>query len=268
MKLLKKLSALLLTTIVVIGSIFVGNTQNSYAETSYKKRIYSNTVYKYDIDGDGDKDTIKVYKAGEKILLKVNSCVKTLMDGYNPVINSYTVYIYDFNKNDKSSEIVFKWDGSSEWGTRILKFKNSTCKLNRHYYDATISSYQPSNGMITFEEYDYGRYCKFSNAIGCFTCYDKVRINGYNAYNQYTANTTNGIRKNKYIANNTLTAYTSTSGTKKAFTISKGSPAYVYALYQNGSKRYIKVKNKYGKYGYIKIGTSLLFKKDSCIWWR
>ena len=41
-------------------------------------------------------------------------------------------------------------------------------------------------------------------------------------------------------------------GTKKAFTISKGSPAYVYALYQNGNKRYIKVKNNAGKYGYVK----------------
>ena len=52
--------------------------------------------------------------------------------------------------------------------------------------------------------------------------------------------------ENKYIAAKNLTAYTSTSGTKKAFTIKKGSKAYIYALYQNGSKRYIKVKNSSG----------------------
>lgn len=75
-------------------------------------------------------------------------------------------------------------------------------------------------------------------------------------------------RKNKYIAAKNLTAYTSTSGTKKAFTIKKGSKAYIYALYQNGSKRYIKVKNSSGKYGYVKVGSSMLFTEKSCLWWR
>lgn len=268
MKLLKKLGVMLLTTALAIGSIFVSNTKNSYAETSYKKQIYLNTVYRYDIDGDGDKDRIEVYASGEKLLLQVNSCVKILDSEYFPEEFDYDVKIYDFNKNDKSSEIVLTSCGYGSWNTRILKFKNSTCKLNKCYYDAQISSYTSSNGMITLEECDWGRYNKFANAIGCFSCYDKVRINGYNAYNQYTANTTSYIRKNKYIASKDLTAYTSTSGTKKAFTIKKGSSAYIYALYQNGSKRYIKVKNKYGKYGYVKVGTSLLFKKSSCIWWR
>ena len=62
-----------------------------------------------------------------------------------------------------------------------------------------------------------------------------------------------------------LTAYTSTKGTKKAFTIKKNQPVYIYALYQNRNKKYIKVKNSAGKYGYIKIGSSMLFKRSSCI---
>lgn len=268
MKLLKKLGVTLLATILIIGSVLVGNTQDSYAETSYKKQLYLDTVYRYDIDGDGDKDLIEAFEAGGELFIQVNNCIEVVESKYYPDYGSYDLKIYDFNKNDKSSEIVFTWYGDSEWGTKILKFKNNTCKLNRHYYDAIISSYKPSSGMITFEEYDCGRYHKFADAIGCFSCYDKVRINGYNIYNQYTANTTKNIKQNKYIAAKNLTAYTSTSGNRKAFTISKGSPAYIYALYQNGSKRYIKVKNKYGKYGYVKIGKSLMFKKSSCIWWR
>ena len=57
-----------------------------------------------------------------------------------------------------------------------------------------------------------------------------------------------------------MTAYTNTKGTKKAFTIKKGGKAYIHALYQNGSKKYIKVKNSLGKYGYIKVGSSPLFE--------
>ena len=65
-----------------------------------------------------------------------------------------------------------------------------------------------------------------------------------------------------------LTAYPSTKGTKKAFTIKKNQPVYVYALYQNGNKKYIKVKNSAGKYGYIKIGTDKIFKDSSLLYFR
>ena len=44
-----------------------------------------------------------------------------------------------------------------------------------------------------------------------------------------------------------LTAYTSTKGTKKAFTIKKNQPVYIYALYQNRNKKYIKRNFCYGQ---------------------
>ena len=140
--------------------------------------------------------------------------------------------------------------------------------VNKHYKDAMLKSYDPSTGMITFEEYDQGRYSSFAKAMGFFCIYDKVKIKGYNVYNQYTANTSGSTRKNKYVAAKKLTAYTSTSGKKKAFTINKGSKAYVYALYQKGSSKYIRVKNSSGKYGYVKVGSSMLFTEKSCLWWR
>ena len=174
------------------------------------------------------------------------------------------VFIDEF----KSSEIVLEWAGDSECATRILKFKNNTCKVNKFYYDASVSSYNPSTGMLSLSESELGRFSKFTHAIGCFSCIDKVKVNGYNLYNQSTANTISMIRENRYIADKNLTAYTSTKGTKKAFTIKKNSSAHIYALYQNGNKRYIKVKNNAGKYGYVKIGASLIFTKDSCIWAR
>lgn len=268
MKKIKKVSILLLSISMIVGSVFVGDINSSYAATAYKKQLTIGKSYKYDLDGDGDKDSIKVYSSGHKLLLKVNSTTNKLDSNYDPDYGYYDVKIYDFNKKDKSSEIVFYWAGDSEWGTKILKFKNSKCMLNKHYKDAMLKSYDPSTGMVTFEEYEQGRYSSFINSMGCFCIYDKVQIKGYNIYNQYSANTSGDTRKNKYVAAKKLTAYTSTSGKKKEFTINKGSKAYVYALYQKGSSKYIRVKNSSGKYGYVKVGSSMLFTENSCLWWR
>lgn len=268
MKKMKKVSVLFLSISMIVGSIFVSDINSSYAATAYKKQLKIGKTYKYDLDGDRDKDSIKVYSKGHKLLLKVNNTTKTLDSHYYTDYGDYDVKIYDFNKKDKSSEIVLYWSGDSEWGTKILKFKNNKCMVNKHYKDTMLKSYDPNNGMVTFEEYEQGRYSSFAKAIGCFYIYDKVQIKGYNVYNQYSANTDSSTRKNKYVAAKKLTSYTSTSGKKKAFTINKGSKAYIYALYQKGSSKYIRVKNSSGKYGYVKVGSSMLFTEKSCLWWR
>ena len=268
MKLLKKVGILLLTISMVMISGFIGQENNTYAATSCTTKLSINKTYKCDLDGDGDKDSIKVYISGDKLMLKVNSTTKTLISNFDKEYYSYNVKIYDLNKNDKSKEIVTYWAVDSSCATRIMKFKNNTCKLNKLYDDAMLKSYDSKNGMITFEEYDWGRYSSFTKAIGCFCIYDKVRINGYNAYNQYSANTFGIVRNNKYVAAKDLTAYSSTSGTKKSFTIKKGSKVHIYALYQKGSTKYIKVKNSSNKYGYVKVGSSMLFTKKSCVWAR
>ena len=274
MKILKEISIFLLTITMIIGSIFVGNKTNSYAATSYKQQLVMGKTYKYDLDGEGDKDIIKFYKSGHNVYLKVNKVTKKLTSDYyiddgSVIGTDCKVRIYDLNKKDKSLDIVSMLFSEDNYDVvRILKFKNNTCKLDKSYYDATLKSYDPNNGMITMEEYELGRYSSFEKAIQCFCIYDKVRVNGYKIYNQYTANTVKFNKEHKYIAAKNLTAYTNTNGTKKAFTIKKGGKAYIHALYQNGSKKYIKVKNASGKYGYVKVGSSMLFTRNSCLGWR
>ena len=272
MRLLKKISSVALSAAIVLGSVFVTNSTKSYAATSCEKVLKQNVTYKYDIDGDGDLDTIRIYTYGEDLKIKVNSCSRTLIGGYtyDEDIFDFSAKIYDLNKYDKSKDIVFEWVGPSDGELRLLKFRNSTCKVNKLLPfilgGNSLKSYDPYTGIVTFTDNHYGIYSKFERAIGDFYCYSKIKVNGYTLTNQTTANTDSFVRKNKYIAAKKLTAYTSTSSTKRAFTISKGSPAYIYALYQKGNTRYIKVKNKYGKYGYIKVGSTLLFKRDSCLW--
>ena len=272
MKLLKRIGAVALAAVVVVGSTFVANPKESYAATSCKKVLQLDRTYKYDIDGDGDLDSIRVYTYKCNLIIKVNKCMKILFNAYDydyDFINECTIKIYDFNKHDKSKEIFFEWVGPSDGEIRILKFKNNTCKVNRKFkgnVGGELKYYDPNTGIVTFVESTSGRYSKFEQSIGDVICYPKVKINGYTITNQTTANTDSYVRRNKYIAAKKLTAYTSTRGTKRAFTISKGSPAYIYALYQKGNTRYVQVKNKYGKYGYIKAGSTLLFERNSCLW--
>ena len=86
MNLLKKLGVSILTAAMLTVSAFGISSSNSYAATSCKKVIKPNITYKYDIDGDKDKDTIKVYESKGKLLLKVNSCTTTLISDIMQII--------------------------------------------------------------------------------------------------------------------------------------------------------------------------------------
>ena len=232
------------------------------------KELTKGIIYKCDLDGDKKNDTIKVYESGDKLKIKVNNTTKTLISDFDKDAFNYNVKLYDFNKNDKSKEIVLSYAVDSTYGTKILKFKDNICKLYKSYDDAILNSYDSKSGMITFKEYDRGRYESFSKAIGCFCCYSKVRIDGYKVYNQYSAKTFGLVKNNEYVAAKNITVYSDKNCNKVKFKINKGSKIYITELYKNGNKKLIKVKSTEGKTGYVKIGTKLLFTKKSCVWAR
>lgn len=265
-----------MTTTTILGSTFVGNASNSYAATSYKKQLVQGKTYKYDLDGDKDKDSIKFYVSKHKLLLKVNSKTVTLISDYYGYPEDYTVRIYDFNKKDKSLDIIFEYQGDSEWGAKLLKFKNNTCKVNKNYPYCSLyygpycdkSGYNSSAGVVTFVCDSSDRYEPFVKGIGMFFCYEKIKVNGYNVTYENSADTVSDVRKHKYVAAKNLTAYTSTSGKTKKYTVKKGSKVQIYSLYRKGDSKYIRVKNSSGYFGYVKVGSSLLFTERSCLWWR
>ena len=153
MKLLKKISAVALVVTLTISSIFISNPKESYAATSCKKLLKKNVTYKYDLDGDGDLDTIRIYSGSKNLNIRVNNCVKTLIPGYVGVEEcfDFSAKIYDFNKHDKSKEIVFEWVAPSDGAIRFLKFKNSTCKLNKVFKGGTagkLNSYNSNSNIF------------------------------------------------------------------------------------------------------------------------
>lgn len=275
MKIFKKISVLLLTCIITVGAVFVGD--KSHAATSYKKQLSLGKIYKYDLDGDKKLDTIKLKRDGSNLYLIVNDVSKKLSSSYNPEndenmpLGDCIVRIYDLNKNDKTLDIVSMEIAEDNFNTtRIIKFDNKTCKVDQTYKDAKLKSYNPNTGIVTLEEFEYGRFSSFKKAIGCFGIYDKVRVDKYKLYNRCLADTSNTTKNHKYVASKNLTAYTNTTESKKSFTVKKGAKLNITGLYlyNTENKKYIKVKSTSGKYGYIKVGSSMLFTKNSCLWWR
>ena len=106
MKLLKKVCVLLLTLAIITGSILADNISNTYAASKNIKELTKGIIYKCDLDGDKKNDTIKVYESGDKLKIKVNNTTKTLISDFDKDAFNYNVKLYDFNKNDKSKEIV------------------------------------------------------------------------------------------------------------------------------------------------------------------
>ena len=78
MKLFKKISSVVLSAAIIAASVFIANPKESYAATSCEKVLKKNVTQKYDIDGDRDLDTIKIYTSSGDLKIKVNKCVKTL----------------------------------------------------------------------------------------------------------------------------------------------------------------------------------------------
>ena len=268
MKINKGMSVLL-ASILIAGTSF--KVSNAISEYTCIKNLKPGKTYKYDIDGDKDKDIIKPYILNNKLILNVNGCKKTLVPkceewdeeeqatiiNYNKDMES--IRLYDFNKKDKSYTIVFNKTGGD--GSRILKFKNNKCMLDKVIKGEYIDSYDNNTGTVKF--WDDGGYGKFSKAFSkaCssyFSVIRKIKIQDYKITEETSASNIDTYIY--YKANNTMTAYKSVTSNTKAFTIKKNDKVKVYNFYMSGNNKRIKVKNSSGKYGWIKYSGKQLFK--------
>ena len=107
-----------------------------------------------------------------------------------------------------------------------------------------------------------GSIDKFIECIGTYSAIVTYKVNKTSIKRQVknTYSTSSYIRNRKYIASKNLTAYKTTNGKTKAFTIKKGYKFNIVALYKKGSSTYIKVKNSSGKYGYVKTQSTMIVK--------
>lgn len=255
---------------IIFWGLFFGITftspENVKAANAARVKLKTGKTYtSYDVTGDKKKD---------KILLKV-----TKDSRYN-YVNGLTVYIngknaYKFTNN-------YYYPESSDF--QIITLKNGKVYLYLYAiadnYDGPVCGlFQYKSGKLKqvvdfqtlfkgYGSHAYGKVLKVSGntiyteaylmswSIG--PCYVRYNYTCKSGTLKRTSNTTNfykvysnGKNTRTFYANRNLTVYTSTAGTKKAYTIPKKAKITIDKCYTNGKTMMIRVKYK-GKYGWLK----------------
>lgn len=262
---LKKVLMILLSICISLTSITIFNLGNSYASSiTYVKKAKNNTTYKYDLDGDGKKEKIRYYYEGEEVELYINGIkVETYESLEKPVVS-----ICDFNKKDKSLDIVVKTEVENCYICSYI-VNYSKGKVINHCLWGDICSFDSNTGIFKFFNYGYpdnDEYTEehpeyiFYSCIGDFDTivYYKVNKTSVKMKKSYSYEVASYVKTHKYKMKKKVTAYKSPTSKTKAFTLKVGEKMNIVRLYSNNNNQYIKVKNSKGKYGYVKTQASLI----------
>lgn len=256
MKKFSKILSIVLTLSITLSSIFILNTKDSYAYSKkYVDNARSGVTYSYDLDQNGKKEKILCFiytdeYGGYALDIYINN---KLVKTYDELEDIPCMSIYDFNKNDNSLDIYIELVHESMYvDCHILKYNKGNIK--DYCFDGGLDSFDSNTGKIKLGQYFPSSNDKFIRSIGGYGVKVpyKVTKTSVKIISSSTYSVTSCVRNHKYIASKNLTAYKTTSGKTKNFTIKKGAKFNIVALYKNGKKEYIKVKNSSGKYGYIK----------------
>ena len=271
---IKKVSTILLALCISLTSILVFDRGNSYAtDFNYNNELKSNKTYYCDLDGDGRKEKIKQVESYDQdtSLWNVKLYINGKLKKTHKNIRGIGIYICDFNKYDGRKEIYVKHSapmgGASPLAYIYRYNKNGTFK--NYKLSGYVKSYNNQTGVIKFsyaQSDENPNFKSFTKALGDYQIidytYKKITKSSFSDIVQKTATATivAGSVYYEHIPLKTLTAYTSTSGKKVAYKIYKGEEVYFVSLYKSGSKKYVKVKNANGKYGWVKVGNTKLFE--------
>lgn len=260
---MKKIIGVFLALSMILCN-FSGISSSDALSVSSKNKLKKDVAYYADLNGNGKKEKIMIKHVREDgfptVKLYVNSKLKKKYgcDGYP------SVYLCDFNKSDKKKDIYVYEECAGTGGfvySYIFRYNKSGGYKN-YTYDGKITSYNNKTGEIKLE---YGissqsAFKSFEKAFG-----GEFRLDNYLKVNKDSitklSKKTTKVYNDKfgYQAQKKLTAYTSTSGTKKAFTVNQYDQLYMQQLYSSNGEKYIKLQNENGQSGWIKVGNSLLF---------
>lgn len=260
---IKQIISFILIFSITFSTIFMLNTKDTYAASiKYVDNARSGITYSYDLDKDGKKEKILCLigndEYGYTLDLYINNKLKKTYSNLEAIP---CVSIYDINKKDKSLDIYVELVHESMYcDFEILKYNKGTIKS--YTFDDRISSFDSDKGIMKLSQVYPGSIDKFIDCIGPYSAIVPYKVNKTSIKRQVknTYSTSSYIRNRKYIASKNLTAYKTTNGKTKAFTIKKGYKFNIVALYKKGSSTYIKVKNSSGKYGYVKTQSTMIVK--------
>lgn len=248
----------------------IGISNESYASTCHPQKLLKNDVtYYYDLDGNGKKEKVKqfTYRAQNRtVVTKLYINGKLKKKYYN--IRWINVYVEDFNKYDNRKEIYIHLEstGGTYYPESYIFRYNKNGSFNNYYISGRVDSYENKTGVIRFI---YGNSSEssfkyFDKALGGSVAlkynYKKVNKSSFTTVAKSTAYLDGDSKTHDFKAIKKITAYTSTNEKYRSFYIFPSERINIISLYNSNGKKYVKVKSKYNDFGWVKIGSTQLFK--------
>lgn len=237
------------------------------------KILDKDTVYEYDLNGDGRADTIQ-YKITEneekhtatiKLYINKKLCLTKTDDGL-----FFRVFILDLYKNDKHLDLFIHTGMESDGvknafflqydGTKVVnKIKFDIDKLTKNFatYRYSLEKTDGKGGFTAAIDTPV-----YSKAIGCYYCYVSFTLKD-NKISLVPANTYTLIkfsREYTYKAVKSFSAYEKAGSGKAVYRVKKGDKVTFDKLYiSKAGKAYFRMINSKGSKGWINSDQENLF---------
>lgn len=265
LKVKKNFISSLIVLCLIMTTMCTFYTSNSYASSiKYLDKAKNGVTYKYDLDGDGKKEKIKckVYIKSEYYCYVLDLYVNGKKVKKYESLGTPVLSIYDFNRKDKSLDILVKSEEEDGYVlTNISKYNKG--KIKNYEYWGFLDSFNSNTGIIKMVNYGYPSNDYNSGFYNCIGDFDvkvpyKVNKTSIKMISSNSYDVANYVKKHKYKMEEQVVTYKSPNSKKKSFTLKKGEKMNIISLYKKEKNEYIKVKNGKNKYGYIKVQSKLI----------
>ncbi|WP_343337821.1 hypothetical protein TPELB_30440 [Terrisporobacter petrolearius] len=245
--------------------------ENFFRMNLSQNKLNYGKEYFFDLNGDGEREkiTLESYKDGKDdfiVSLYINNKLKEKFRDEN----SISVHMYDFNKIDNKKEIYVILGNKIE-NSKISIF--TYCDENKSYnfkMNGRIINNDDKNGTmkitygVTDDSTNFNHYSKVIGGEPIFINYVyKRKLDcDFTDIDKKEAEVVGISEENKYVVKDETIVYETNIGNVKAYNLLRGDKINLVALYNYNGNQCIKVVNKSGRYGWIKVEDKQLFELE------
>lgn len=260
--------------VILIVVIAIFNNSEKVDENFFKMNLFENQlnynqVYFFDLNGDKINEEIILKSYNDKknnfvVDLYINDKLKEKYKDKNNI----NVYIYDFYKIDNQKEIyITLGDNIQNSKSNIFIYSNDNKSNNFSIHGSIINNNDKSGNVVISNATtdDLLRYENYSKVIG----EDYIRLDNIQKrifddkfvdVEEKEIKVAEASKGYEYVAKEEVMVYETNIGHVNAYILSNGDKISLVSLYNHGKEKCIKIVNKEGRYGWIKVYDKQLFE--------
>lgn len=234
-----------------------------------KNQLNYNETYSFDLNGDRNNEKIKLksYKDEQNNFI-VDLYINNRLEEKYKYEDNISVYIYDFNKVDRYKEIYVASGNKIENSKMNIFIYNDEGKSNNFTMDGRAINNDDKNGTIKItyastknsSNFDYYSKVVGGEPIAIDYIYKRVLYCDLIDVEKKEVKVVGSSKEKEYTVNDEIIVYETNMGDVKAYTLSKGDKIKLISLYDNNDNHCIKLVNREGRYGWVKVEDKQLFQ--------